>query len=85
MFRLANICKRTPVVHSRTDFPSLGNGFSIRNVSFKVKPAEDLVWRNYRKGVLKVVMECKKENREKVNWNHGSILGHIINTFCLFV
>ena len=67
MFRLANVCKQTPALHSRRDIPSLSNGCSIRNVSFKVRPAEDLEWRNYRSGVLKVVMECKKVNREKVN------------------
>ena len=76
MFRLANVCKQTPALHSRREIPSLSNGCSIRNVSFKVRPAEDLEWRNYRSGVLKVVMECKKVNREKVNGTINPLVSH---------
>ncbi|KAI6654150.1 hypothetical protein LOD99_2995 [Oopsacas minuta] len=66
MFRLTNICKQSPVLHSKTDKPLLSYGYLPRNVSFKVKPAEDRIWREYRRGVLKVVLECKKENKIKL-------------------
>ena len=67
MFRFVRISKQSSNIHSTLTTPLLSNEIIYRNVSFKVKPAEDKVWREYRNEVWKVRQECKVENRKMVN------------------